>query len=551
MIEKFRHASESWIMRGFFLIITLVFIFMWGGGDFVGRLANGGDKTVITIGSHKITMREFYEILGRQMQMIELRTGQAVDEQKARQMGLYDYVRENIINETLINLEAKRMGVYVSDKYIRDHIKQEKAFQDSSGNFDKIKFNQIINKLGFNEMTYIEQIRAELTRVRLVDALTSGIKVPQTLWQPVQQWQLQQRQISSVRINSTDFKISAKPTLEQLTAYFNEHKEKFKTQEYRDLTAVIMDADVFLDKVPTPTDLEIEAAYQARQDNFKGKELKEVKAQILTDLKNQQAADMLQQSESAIEDDVMGGSTLEDVAKKYNFELKQFKHYDAQGQYDPFSKEVDPQNAEPLREIDRVILKEAYNIDGESASQILDAGQGRRYIVRVDSIHPSRARSFEEVQAKLDVYWLYAEQIRKAEEQVQLLMADMNNKTPFDSAVGKYKLKALSTRINRDGVVGPSSVPLSREIVGTLFTLAKNKAQAFVTLDNGERKEILVTVVSRIDYKNKGSDAEENQKFQEILKQNIANDIINDYVFSLRKRYPVEMNRKFFAQNKS
>ena len=549
MIEKFRKASESWVMRGFFLLMAVAFTLMWSGGDFLGSMGSG-NQTVITVGSHKISARDFYENLSRQMQLIQLRTGQAIDDKKARDVGLYDYIRENMINEMLINLEAKRLNVYVSDDYIRHHIKQEKAFQDSTGSFDKSKFLQFINKIGFEENKYLEHVRSELARARLIDALTSGLTIPQTIVDPLYQWQHQQRQISTVRITSDDFKVIIKPTSEQLTAFYNDHKQEFKAPEYREITAVIMDADVFKDQVPVPTDLEVEAAYQARRDSFAGKDLKAVKNQVIDMLKAQQALDLLQHSISQIDDDLAAGDSLETIADKYKFEVKTLKNFDAQGVVDPFINVADEQSREPLREIDRAILKEAYSMDGEGTSSIMDAGNGRHYIVRVNTVVLPHERTFAEVEAKIDDYWLSAERKQMADGQAKQLVEEINKGTPFSIIAGKQKLKLLNTRISREGTVAPSTVQLSKEMIAKLFTMDKNTAQAFV-VSNTDKRELIVAAINTIDYAAASTDARENANFQETLQQSFANDIVNQYIFSLRKRFPVEINRRFFAENKA
>jgi peptidyl-prolyl cis-trans isomerase D len=546
MIEKFRKASESWIVRGFFLFMAVAFAIMWGGGDFATRFGSS-QQTVITVGHHKITNREFAEALNRQIHQLQLRTGQNIDEEIARKLGLYELIRDRLIQETLLELEAERLGLYVSDEYVREHIKKDPFFQGENGKFDKKRFEFLISRIGYDEPSYVDALRQDLMRERLVDALTGGVNTPLAMAIPLYLWQNEQRQISTVTIDSQNINIAEQPTMAQLKDFFKNNQTMFQAPEYRDITAVIVDVESLKAGIHVSEE-EIKAAYDARQREFEGKALKDVKDQIIEELKKQKATDQLQQLITQVEDAVGAGNSLQEIAQKYNLERKIFKHRDATGQSDPFGGNDTGSSQEVLRDIDRTIIKEAFNLEAETISSLIDAGNGRYFIARVDAIQAAHPRTFEQVQSKLAHFWRVAEQIKRAQNQAQELVNAVHQGVPLTAAAGKFNLKALGSRISRHGAVAPSVIQLTPEAIERLFNTPKNKATAFVTQKTQEGAHMMVAAVHTIERPSVPSDPQELDKMRSKLRDYLVNDILSLYVFSLRKRFPVEINKRFFPK---
>ncbi len=549
MIEKFRKASESWIVRGLFLFMAVAFALMWGGGDIIGR-SGSGQQTVVTVGKRKITSWEFSEHLNRQIAQIQMRTGQVIDEEKARQAGLFNTVRDRMVNETLLSLEAERLGIQVSDDFIRHVIINDKTFSGEDGKFDKKRFDYLISKIGFDEKKYIEILRGDLIRERLIDTLSSGVNVPLTMTIPLYKWQHETRQISTVVINSQKIHIAKKPTLEQLKAFFQENMNKFKAPEYRDVTALIIDQASFIPDIKIDADA-LKTAYENRQSEFGDKTFDEVKKQIQEDLKKQQASEKMQKTISAIEDALGAGSTLEEIAQKNNLDLKSYKFLDAQGNTDPFTAEEISIKPEILNALDQAVLKEAFALESNISSGLIDGGDGRYFVAHVHKILPAHARTYEHVEKKIADVWIKAEQIKQAQARAQQLIDEVSRNTPLVIAAGKMKLKPIGCKISREGPVAPSVLKLTPPAIERLFETAKGTATAFGYGQTEQGVEIMVAMINSIERPDiRKVDAEELKKMQGMVKNAISNDIITEYLFSLRKRFPVEVNKRFFAKDK-
>jgi peptidyl-prolyl cis-trans isomerase D len=546
MIEKFRKASESWVVRGFFLFMAVAFAIMWGGGDLAGRFSSNR-QTIITVGKHKITTWEFADTLNRHIHQIQMRTGEMIDDEKARQMGLYQIIRDRLINETLLELEAERLGIYVTDDYIRLMIKKDANFQDVNGVFDKNRFLTLISKVGYDEKTYVETLRRDLTRERLIDALSSGVVAPMSLTIPLYRWDHEQRQISTVTLDSKSVKITAKPTDEQLKAFYKEHEKEFKAPEYREVSALLLDVETLKDHIQINEE-DAQAAFDARQGEFAGKTFAQVKAQIVSDLKKQLATEQIQQLISQVDDAVGAGSTLQEIANKYNLEMVTLKRLDVHGQTDPFAPQDHPSTEGALREIDLAILKEAFVLDAEMVSSVVDAGNGRYFIAHVDAIIPSQMRTFEQVQPKLAHFWKKAEQIKHIQQQAQEIIEETNKGKPFTVVASLYKLKPVGSRISRQGAVAPSVIKLAPQAIDQLFNTPKGSATGFISEQNEEGIKIMVAAVNTIErpeVKEIGSALKEAQRN---VRELLINDMITEYINALRKRFPVDINKRFFAK---
>ena len=96
---------------------------MWGGNDALQMLGRSRDYTVAKVAGHKITTQDVGLELQRELIRIRLQTGQDLSEAQIKEAGLERQTLENLIIKRLIELEANKLGLTVSDAYVASMIK--------------------------------------------------------------------------------------------------------------------------------------------------------------------------------------------------------------------------------------------------------------------------------------------------------------------------------------------------------------------------------------------------------------------------------------------
>jgi peptidyl-prolyl cis-trans isomerase D len=544
MLEYFRKASSSWLFRGFFLVLAIAFGFLWGIGDFIYKMGGGGGQTVITVGSVKITARDFEIDVYRQMELLQSQTGQKIDREQARQIGIDAQVLNRLVNSTILELEGKRLGIIASDDQVRKTIFNEKFFQNSNGTFDKDKFHAIISKLGFTEQTYIDQLRKDILRAEIVKAIALGVEAPEFYANVLYRWQGEVRQISTLLIQSHPSLVKETPNEETLRNFYVDNKELFKTPELRTARALIIDPVKIMQEIQISDDKALEE-FHAQQSEYEGKSFDKVKEKIKTLLRKQQASERIYKLSTEIEDAYSGGEKLEEIAKRYSFTVVTLSKLDMGGKSDPFSTTV---TAPALSLLEQSILKQAFTQEQGTLGDMAETEDGKFFMAIVDEIIPSQQKPFTDVKDQAIPYWKKHQAINEAKKLASTIAKDIGKSGDINAIASRYNLKIVNAKVSRRGPVAPSTLKLSESLLERIYSVTKGKAIFGAISDDGETN-YLVAVVSTIQQPQVNEKSKDLEKFNTFLSTALIEDILEEYVFSLRKRYPVEINKRYFKES--
>jgi peptidyl-prolyl cis-trans isomerase D len=544
MLEYFRKASSSWLFRGFFLVLAIAFGFLWGIGDFIYKMGGGGGQTVITVGPVKVTAREFEIDVYRQMELLQNQTGQKIDREQAHQIGIDAQVLNRLVNSTILELEGKRLGIIASDNQVRKTIFNEKFFQNSKGAFDKDKFHAIISKLGFTEQTYIDQLRKDILRAEIVKAIALGVEAPEFYASILYRWQSEIRQISAVMIQSHPSLVKETPNEETLRNFYVDNKELFKTPELRTIRALVIDPTKVMKEIEISDDKALEE-FNAQQSEYEGKAFDKVKDQIKTLLKKQQASERIYKLSTEIEDAYSGGEKLEEITKRYGFAISTLFKLDMNGKPDPFSANA---STPSLSLLDQSILKQSFTQELGTLGDMVEAEDGKFFMAVVDEIIPSQQKPFAEIKDQAIPYWKKRQAVNEAKKLASTIAKDVEKSGDINAISSRYNLKTISAKVSRRGPVAPSTLKLPESLLERIYSVTKGKAVFGAISENGETN-YLVAVVSNIQQPQVDEKSKDVEKFNTFLSTALIEDILEEYVFSLRKRYPVEINKRYFKES--
>ena len=267
MLRTLRNSSKNIVLKfilGTLLTILIISFAMWGTEDLIGVTKK--QSTVASVGKLDVSAKEFFSLYSRQTEEIRKLLGASLDIKKSREFGYVDRALSSLINRALFNNEALELGLSVSDRNVRDKILADDAFKDDLGQFSELLFRQLISESGYTEVSYVEGTRQDLAREQMVETIRSSLIIPNIIKNSLGEYNLQQRSVDYIVIDSNNEKIS-KISKEDLFKYYEENKTNFLSDELRSSETLLLDANKYAKKL-TVTEDEIKLLYEERKESL-------------------------------------------------------------------------------------------------------------------------------------------------------------------------------------------------------------------------------------------------------------------------------------------
>ena len=141
MLQAIRSRAGSVVVKGLFALLILTFG-IWGIGDIFRNRPT--DTAVAAVGGQSIDAEALQTALQPALERLSTQLGTQVDLRQAQQMGVVDRVLGELVDYSLLDQEAGRMQLDVSDGVIRDAITQDPMFHGAGGVFDRSAFNALL-----------------------------------------------------------------------------------------------------------------------------------------------------------------------------------------------------------------------------------------------------------------------------------------------------------------------------------------------------------------------------------------------------------------------
>tara|TARA_A100001011_G_scaffold357867_1_gene403129 strand:- start:2819 stop:4705 length:1887 start_codon:yes stop_codon:yes gene_type:complete len=284
MLTTLRNTSKNIILKfvlGTLLTVLIISFAMWGTEDLVGITKK--QNTVASVGKLDVSAQEFYSLYSRQTEEIRKLLGASLDIKKSREFGYVDRALSSLINRALFNNEALELGLSVSDRNVKDKILSDDAFKDDLGQFNELLFRQLISESGYTEASYVEGTRQDLAREQMVETIRSSLIIPKVIENKLGEYNLQERAVDYVIIDSQKEKIG-KIKEEDIRKHYEDNKKTFLSSEYRSAQTLLLDAKKYAKK-STVTEDEIQLLYDERKESLIEPEQRYLKQILVQDKK--------------------------------------------------------------------------------------------------------------------------------------------------------------------------------------------------------------------------------------------------------------------------
>jgi peptidyl-prolyl cis-trans isomerase D len=373
MLRGLREASSNWLGK---LVMAAVVGFLvisfaiWGIGDIFRGF---GRSTVAKIGRTEITVDQFRTQYNDRLQQYARQFGRPLSMDQARTLGLDRLVIAQLISDIVLDERARGLGLNLSDAEVAKVITTDSNFQGPNGQFDRVRFENMIRSAGYTEARFVAEQRRRLLRRELGGTIASGMTAPKAFVDATNRYQNEQRSVDYVLLDRAQSGDIGAPAPEALTKYFDERKILFRAPELRKLAIVSLIPAEQAKWIAIP-EADLKQAYEDRRARYGTPERRQIE-QI--DFANGEAA-------SAAAERIAKGASFADIAKELG----------------KTEKDIDLGTVTKASMIDRAVADAAFALrDGEVSAPV----QGRfgTVLVKVLKIEPEKMRPFEEVAGEL------------------------------------------------------------------------------------------------------------------------------------------------------
>jgi peptidyl-prolyl cis-trans isomerase D len=267
MLRGIRTASSNWLGRIVMAIMLgaiAVSFAIWGIGDIFKGF---GRQTVAKVGATEITVEDFRRIYNDRLQQLGTQIGRRVTPDQARALRLDQQLANQLVADATLDQRARAMRLNLSDAEIARLIMSDPLFKGARGEFDRVRFEQMIRNYGYTEPRYAAEQKRLRLRNELADTINGDLALPKTMEQAFNRYENEQRAVDYVTLDKSRAGDIAPPSPEAISAYYEQHKAQFRAPEYR--TVVVL--AVTPAELATPdavSDADVKRYYEANANRF-------------------------------------------------------------------------------------------------------------------------------------------------------------------------------------------------------------------------------------------------------------------------------------------
>ncbi len=260
---------RRWLYIFLWLVIAAFIILYIPAFQDEGRGTPG--ETVVSVGGLPVSVGEFQRTYYRQRQMYDRLYQGRLDESMLRQLGLEEQVLDGLVSERLVELEAKRLGVSVSDDALARAIATSPEYQDDGRFIGTDEIRRRLELQGMSEEDFEHALRRQLQRESLEGLVGASASVSDAEVEREFRRRTEQVKLEYVLADAARFRAEVQPTEAEVAARFEAKKDAYRVPEKRVISYVLLDRATLQPQVAV-TDRDIELYYQDHREEFRQEE---------------------------------------------------------------------------------------------------------------------------------------------------------------------------------------------------------------------------------------------------------------------------------------
>lgn len=268
MLEKFRRGASKIMASLLFCVLILSFA-LWGIPNYNKDYSQ---NTLVQVGDIKVTEDDYRRFYDNRLNEFSTQAGQRLTRENARMMFRFqqmqqgnfngDLDREVLnmqVNQAVLDVQAKKMGLGLSDSAIYDAVLNDPQYQGPDKKFSRAIFDDRLRQAGYSEPGYIRERKTNEIREHITDAI-SGLTPSKTLVDIAYKYREEERTVTTLTLDPAKQPKIADPDEAKLKAYYEENKRQFIAPETRKFALLTLTRDDIKARAKTE-DAEVKAAW--------------------------------------------------------------------------------------------------------------------------------------------------------------------------------------------------------------------------------------------------------------------------------------------------
>ena len=456
------------------LLFVLIIAFAFGGlGDVFSKKEAG---YAIKIADVEYSFPYFDKILQEAVKESKLKYGK--DLSKAEILQLKGSIINDVVNSTLILLEAKSLGIVANNNTVKKEIAKIPIFY-KDGKFNKDIFDKTIQSYGISEQDFFDQVKENIIKSTFFNSISAHNVIMPGLMQIILQDVLHTRDIELVKIPFSSFKLPNNPDEAELKTIYEENKSNFKIPEKRIADYVLISSESLKQDITHVNDADLKKLYDEKSFLFIEPEKRDVK---------QIQLDSLDKANKA-KNELLKGADFKTVAQKYAPEFKNVNL--GVITYNDFDKEIS---------------EKLFSLKIDETSEIIETPLGL-YIFKIEKIIPEKKKEFNDVKDTLRKEYLKQLSFNKFLETIKEIQGEIKQGKSIEYIAKNYNLTLKTAEIIR-GVnnINNGRLTETEQFIKNVFDTKLNTQSNLFPIDSNKFCILKVKKIS----------PEKNQKLEEI-----------------------------------
>ncbi|MDX8495415.1 peptidyl-prolyl cis-trans isomerase [Mesorhizobium sp. VK22B] len=461
MLGLLRSAAGTWVAKALLSLLVVSFA-VWGiSGRLSGTL--GGHHSVITAGGTTVSINEYRLAYDRQINMLSQQYGQRITHEQAKLLGLDNQVLAQLVSGAVLDEQARKLGLGLSKDRLAELTREDPAFKGPSGQFDRRTFEYLLRQVGMRPEDYLRNRSQVAVRQQIVEAISDGLKAPQTFLKAVALYRGEDRTIDYLVLPKTLVQPIEAPSDSALKTYFEANKKNYAAPEYRKFSYIRLEPQDIMDPTAV-TDSQVADDYNKNKARYTTPEMRTIEQLVF---KTPDAA-------KAAYDSLKTGATFDKIVTA-----------EGKTQADTLLGTLAKEKI-----ADKAVADAAFSLNANEVSPVVQGAFGP-VLLRVTEIKPQVVKPLSEV----------SDQIRKdlALGEASRILLDVHDSYEDTRASGaslaqaadKLKLKVVTidaierTGQRPDGTI-VNDLPQSADLIKAVFEAEPNQEnEGLTTADNG------------------------------------------------------------------
>jgi len=473
-----QQAKLRWVMV-LVLVVTIVSFIVAYIPTFsdITSVATGSD--VARVGSESVTAKEFQAAYQNTIN----RMSQQVPKELLKAYGFDNQVLNGLISQHVMSVEAKRLGLQVSDAEIQDKILSIPALIDNGQFIGHARYQALLAQNNLTIEDFENQVRSQVLAEKMQSLITAGVSVSDKEAEDEYRKKNEKAKLDYFVIDPTKLESKIAVTDPEEHEYFDKNKANYKEPEQRQAKYIFAD-NVKFQKEATATDQELQDYFNQHQEEYRLKEL--VRAQHIlfkTEGKTPQEVEVIRKKALDVLAMAKKGEDFSALAKKYSEDSSASRGGDL-GEF-------------PRGQMVPEFEKAAFSLEPGAISDLVQSQFGF-HIIKVNKKQEARLRDFTEMKPAIRIIVLGTKGRAKAEEVSRQAANDLRTNKNLEAVAQKYGIEVRDT----PKVSATSKLPglsNSAELIKQIFTLAKGEIGSPIQNDEGWVVASLTDIVAAHD----------------------------------------------------